>query len=446
MGESTESINELTTSELLLVSSDVSNYKKSATAAWIIWLVLGLLGGHRYYFNQKKSATVMALITILSAGMGVIITLPWMLYDASQINKWLRLDIKEIENKSIDKILRNRKKIVKKALLDNSNKETINDTNEKPAPVSKKLSDSIVSLDNNEDREIDPPVTFKISTTRAPKKEKANIVRLQKDLYSFVVLDIETTGLLASDDGITQISAIKYVDNIKVDEFDSYINPERDIPKKVQYLTHITNELVANKPTFTEIIPQLHEFIDGLPIIGHNINFDINFIVAHGYHNEQIFIEDTVTIARLKLPELENYKLETLKKHFGITNQSHNSLDDCKTTAYIYQQMRDGITEKVIVEESTVTTDKLSGLRFCITGQFMEMSRDEIKYTIEQNGGRVTGSISKLTDYLVDGEQVAENLTDGVHSAAELKAQELIENGAKVRIISLAELNNLISA
>ncbi|MCP8858897.1 TM2 domain-containing protein [Latilactobacillus curvatus] len=151
MGESTESINELTTSELLLVSSDVSNYKKSATAAWIIWLVLGLLGGHRYYFNQKKSATVMALITILSAGMGVIITLPWMLYDASQINKWLRLDIKEIENKSIDKILRNRKKIVKKALLDNSNKETINDTNEKPAPVSKKLSDSIVSLDNNED-------------------------------------------------------------------------------------------------------------------------------------------------------------------------------------------------------------------------------------------------------------------------------------------------------
>lgn len=445
MGGTTESINELTTSELLLVSADVSNYKKSATAAWIIWLFLGLFGGHRYYFNQKKSATVMVLITILSAGMGIIITLPWMLYDASQINKWLRLDIEKIEKESTDCILQHRNKVIKKAPISDLTKETIKKTTEEPAYTPQKLADSIISL-NNEEQEITPTISFKTSTTRAPKKVKANIVKLQKDLYSFVVLDIETTGLIASEDGVTQVSAIKYVDNIKVDQFDTYVNPERDIPKKIQYLTHITTELVADKPIFSEIIPQLHEFIDGLPIIGHNINFDINFIVAHGYQNDQIFIEDTVTIARLKLPELENYKLETLKKYFGVTNQSHNSLDDCETTAYIYQQMRDGITEKVVVEESISTNDNLSGLRFCITGQFMEMSRDEIKYTIEQNGGRVTGSISKLTDYLVDGEQVAENLTDGVHSAAELKAQELIENGAKVRIISLAELNHLISA
>ncbi|WP_436644800.1 exonuclease domain-containing protein [Latilactobacillus sakei] len=399
--------NEVTTTP---IQNNPSTGKDSNTA-WGLWLLFGLIGGHRYYLNRKGTGLVMTLLVLLTAGYGLIITIPWMLFDIAKINKWLA---EYQPSTAVD--------------AEQPTLETIPEVNE-VSPVTTPIPDE--------------PVIEVV--TRA---NKPNIVKLQKDLYSFIVLDLETTGLSAASEGITQVSALKYVDNIKVAQFNKYVNPEHEIPKKVQFLTRITPEMVVNEPTFGEIIPELHEFIAGLPIIGHNVNFDINFITTHGYTDQQIFIEDTITIARKKLPELENYKLEILKNHYGITNQSHNSLDDCETTAFIYQQMRDGSTEKIIASdlvESTESSDKLTGLRFCITGQFMDMTRSEIKFLIEQNGGRVTSAVSGLTDYLVDGEQVYEGLSDGVHSSAELKAQEFIDKGGKIKIIGLDELNQLVA-
>lgn len=385
---------------------------KVSNIAWGLWLLFGWLGGHRYYLGRKGTGFVMTLLALLTAGYGLIITIPWMLLDTIRINKWLA------EYKQSPVAEQPTPEIIPE----------VDETMPETAPIP-------------DEPAIDP-------VTSIIQKNKPNIVKLKKDLYSFIVLDIETTGLSAENEGITQVSALKYIDNKKVAQFNKYVNPEHEIPKEVQFLTHISPEMVISEPTFTEIVPELRDFIGGLPIIGHNINFDINFLTTHGYTDKQIFIEDTVTIARKKLPNLENYKLETLKKHYGIKNQSHNSLDDCETTAFIYQQMRDGSTDKIIAgdpAELTESSDKLSGLRFCITGQFMEMTRSEIKFLIEQNGGRVTSAVSGLTDYLIDGEQVYEGLKDGVHSSAELKAQEFIDNGGKIKIIGLDELNKLIA-
>lgn len=381
---------------------------KDSNTAWGMWLLFGWFGGHRYYLNRKGTGLIMTLLVLLTVGYGLIVTIPWMLIDAIRINKWLS----EYKQSPVT---------------------------EQPIPEVDEVVPDIISIP-------DEPIIE--TATHIIQKNKPNIVKLKKDLYSFIVLDIETTGLSAESEGITQVSALKYVDNEKVAQFNQYVNPEHEIPKKVQFLTHISPDMVINEPTFAEIIPQLRDFIAGLPIIGHNINFDINFLTTHGYTDQQIFIEDTVTIARKKLPKLENYKLETLKNHYGIKNQSHNSLDDCETTAFIYQQMRDGSTNKIAVDnpaELSESSDKLSGLRFCITGQFMDMSRSEIKFLIEQNGGKVTKSVSGLTDYLIDGEQVYEGLKDGVHSSSELKAQEFIDNGGKIKIIGLDELKEIVA-
>ncbi|MYV16906.1 DNA polymerase III subunit epsilon [Lactobacillus rossiae] len=269
------------------------------------------------------------------------------------------------------------------------------------------------------------------------------IHQLRRKLTDFVVVDIETTGFDEYEDGITQISAVKYKNDIVTDTFDTYVKPGCDIPQKVQFLTHITNEKVANAPTAKDAIEELKSFVGNIPLVGHNFRFDLKFLIHNGFNLSDISYEDTLPMSNSKLPELDNHKLPTLKHYFGITNESHNSLNDCKTTGTVYQHLRDDDLDSVPISEPTTT--KFAGLRFCITGQFMEASRDEISELIIRNGGRVTKSVSKLTNYLIDGIQVDVRLTDGVHSGSELKAAELIQNGSALKIIDYQALQELLA-
>lgn len=391
------------------------------------------LNKHKLYMIGNLLITLTTLSTILfgiiiknvTGGIIVSILFIILILAARFITKKIRLFLEKHNlinrldsNKNIDTNLTSTK---------NSNNEKLSYSLKNP--LVKIKIDSIEKVDNiKNDCQYIRPVVHK----------------LRKKLFDYIVLDIETTGLSKEKDGITQVSAIKFKNDKEVDRLDQLLDPQKEIPENVQYLTHITNKMVKDKPTFNEFNAQISKFIGQIPIIGHNIKFDINFLIQNKINLKDIYYEDTLLLSRNKLPDLKNHKLTTLKEHFGIDNISHNALNDCETTAIVYQHLRDNNLEKNVVNSQPIQLHEFDGLRFCITGQFMEMTRDEIKKLINIHGGKVTGSVSGLTDYLIKGKQISNNLTDGIHSSSELKAMELSKNGGKIKIIDLNDLHKMI--
>src|SRR5574340_1590631 len=105
-----------------------------------------------------------------------------------------------------------------------------------------------------------------------------------------VALDLETTGLHAEQDAILEIAAIKFQGATILDKMETLIAPGRPIPFRVQRLTGITPQKVANAPTFDEIAGKLSKFLGDYPIVGHSIPFDAGFLRRHGlvYNNPLI--------------------------------------------------------------------------------------------------------------------------------------------------------------
>ena len=160
----------------------------------------------------------------------------------------------------------------------------------------------------------------------------------------YVVFDIETTGLNKEKDFIIEIGALKYRNNILVEEFNYLINPQIKLPEIITTITGIKDEDLINKETIDIILPKFLEFIEDLPLIAHNYVFDLGFINRYIelLHLKKIAndIIDTLFLARKYLPQLYNYKLETLKKYFNIKQISHRALSDCYTTNYVYQECK----------------------------------------------------------------------------------------------------------
>ena len=98
----------LTTEERILVNSEVNKNAKNSTTTWLLWLFLGIVGGHRYYMGKTGSAIAMTILSITIIGM--IITGPWQLIDLFFINKWLKEDKTNIEQQAIQSILMYRTK------------------------------------------------------------------------------------------------------------------------------------------------------------------------------------------------------------------------------------------------------------------------------------------------------------------------------------------------
>lgn len=160
-------------------------------------------------------------------------------------------------------------------------------------------------------------------------------------MKDFVVLDLETTGLMPKIDRILEIGAIKVVDGEVKERYATFINPQMKIPPRITGLTGITGEMVKNAPTREQAVPELVAFCGSLPLLGHNISFDYGF-VKHNAVNLGLEFEkealDTLTIARLALPELESRSLEFLCGHFGICRENaHRAMDDAQETLELYR-------------------------------------------------------------------------------------------------------------
>ena len=155
-----------------------------------------------------------------------------------------------------------------------------------------------------------------------------------------MVFDIETTGFSAVTDRIIEIGAVKVEDGKITDKFSTFVNPKRPIPFRITELTSITDEMVIDSPDIETILPQFIEFIGDAVLVAHNASFDVGFIEQNCKRQKieaDFTYVDTVALARVLLPALNRFKLDTVAKALNISLENHHrAVDDAGCTAEIF--------------------------------------------------------------------------------------------------------------
>ena len=176
---------------------------------------------------------------------------------------------------------------------------------------------------------------------------------------TFVVFDLETTGFSAEVDRIIEIGAVKIKNGEIVDNFSKFVNPKIPIPFRIEKLTGINDSMVMEAEPIEKILPEFLEFCGDAVMVAHNAGFDTSFIINNA---ERLGIKydptimDTVLLAQFVIPNLHNYKLDTLCKHLGVSLENHHrAVDDAQATAYIYLKM-----VKMLEERDIFDLDKLN--------------------------------------------------------------------------------------
>lgn len=160
---------------------------------------------------------------------------------------------------------------------------------------------------------------------------------------NYVVLDIETTGLSAIKNEIIELSALRVENGRTKEEFTTLVKPTGYLSPYITNLTGITKEMLSEAPFIDDALLHFMEFISNSIVIGHNINFDINFIAqklkeCHNVQFENDYI-DTLKLARRFLPQLPSKKLGLIAQHFNFnTDGMHRGLKDCVVTNMCYQK------------------------------------------------------------------------------------------------------------
>ena len=313
--------------------------------------------------------------------------------------------------------------------------------------------------------------TINIEMGRLKISEIKKIERIHKGkslielLDSYIVFDIETTGLDSSYDEIIEIAALKVQNNKVVSQFQSLIKPNQEIDEYITELTGITNEMVVDAPTIEQVLPQFIEFVGNEILIGHNVNFDINFVYDYLYRNEfgglkNDFI-DTMRLARKLLPELAHHRLIDIAEYFNVdTSNNHRALKDCEITLNIYENLKRMALEKYSDIESFKNTFKkhggnsfkakdivttntefdvdnlFYGKYVAITGTLEKMLRKEAMQIIVDLGGYCEDGVTKKTNYLILGNNDYNPILRGKKSSKLIKAEKLKLEGNDIEIIS----------
>ncbi|GIH81543.1 DNA polymerase III subunit epsilon [Planobispora longispora] len=158
------------------------------------------------------------------------------------------------------------------------------------------------------------------------------------DQITFVVFDLETTGVSAAEHAITEIGAVKVRGGEVLGEFGTLVDPGTPIPPFISVLTGITDAMVVAAPKIESVLPAFLEFAAGTTLVAHNAGFDVGFLkaacAAHGYPPPGHPVLDTVKLARklLTRDEAPNYKLATLARLFSSTEPCHRALSDARAT------------------------------------------------------------------------------------------------------------------
>ena len=282
---------------------------------------------------------------------------------------------------------------------------------------------------------------------------------LYEFLNNYVVVDIETTGLSPRDNEITEIAAIRIRDNKIVDQYNTLIRTEEEIPEHIERLTGISNEMVKEHGANIETaLIEFNKFIGDDVLIGHNVNFDINFLYDNCLkHLEQPLTNDfvdTLKISKNLIKDTYNWKLTTLAKKFNIDNPaSHRALNDAIVTHELYKELS-YINEHFLeirmsqLSKTLKVDEDLKNKKISFKSHLKYIEEIVIEHILKNLNSKSYFYLSKNADILVVNDnayetlQIPLDLTDPYNlmfNEWKIKAQSRIKNGT-LKLLKESEL------
>lgn len=234
---------------------------------------------------------------------------------------------------------------------------------------------------------------------------------------SYIVVDIETTGLDPVKDCIMEISAVKYIKNRKVDEYVVLINIDRRVPVHITELTGITNDMLEGAMDVTIALQGFIDFIGEEILVGYNVPFDLAFLntATERYLLRSIFNDyiDVMQIAMDKLPFLGRPKQIVVAKYFGLdTEGSHRALNDCEICNGCFQKLKElsvplyNMPDKQVLLEvlpDAQANKPFLGKKFLFMGCLYKWYIKNLIDVVEKLGGIVCSDAYSLPDIVVVG-------------------------------------------
>ncbi len=170
-----------------------------------------------------------------------------------------------------------------------------------------------------------------------------------------IIFDLETTGLSASEERITEIGAVKLRNLEVVEEFHSFVNPEKHIPENITKITGIDDSMVEGAPSEKEAILKFIKFCGEAPLVAHNAKFDMSFIRA-ACHRCRIPYKahsiDTLALCKAGVPNKKSYSLDAMAEHFNLGDFNHHrAVDDAKMLSDIFVKLVEEVRKGRTVEK-----------------------------------------------------------------------------------------------
>lgn len=282
---------------------------------------------------------------------------------------------------------------------------------------------------------------------------------------NFCLVDVETTGLDPQYDEIIEIGAIRVRSGEMRDRFRMLVKPEEPIDEFIEQLTGITNEMLTEALPLKSVLPVFRTFLGDDIIVGHNINFDINFLydgcIALNLPEISNDFVDTMRIARFVIPELEHHRLKDLCKHYQVENQhAHRAIYDCESTFEVLNHLKQDFSSSVMdwparykkkAKDLQAQTDifdvthPLYGKQCVFTGTLSRMTRAEAMQIVLNLGGTNGDNLSKKTDYLVVGSTEYSANVKGGKTGKMKKAEDYILKGCDITILSESAFYDMIA-
>lgn len=298
-----------------------------------------------------------------------------------------------------------------------------------------------------------------ISASR--KMKGRNIISFPRE---YIVIDLETTGCSPLYDEIIEFAGIKISNGAVSKTFSTLVKPVHTIDDFITQITGITNEMVADAPTIGNALPMIREFIGEHILIGHNINFDINFLYDACVEYDELALSndyvDTLRIARKLYPELHHHRLQDLIDLFELKPDArHRAVADCIVCNECFNRMRADVIAKYnteedfagtfkrthykldaksIVPESTEfdTSHPLYGKVCVFTGTLDKMARKDAMQLVVNIGGICGNNVTAKTDFLILGNNDYCALIKDGKSRKQKKVESLQANGSDIKIIT----------
>ncbi len=162
---------------------------------------------------------------------------------------------------------------------------------------------------------------------------------------TFICLDCETTGLDPKTDRIIEVAVAKFTLSETLETFQSLIDPECQISETSMAIHHISQNMVEGQPKIQEVLPQIMKLLDKYTIIGHGIQFDLNFLAESAKRNQfPVSFASTTTIDTLRLARLygesPTNSLEKLREHFNIEPEgAHRAMNDVIVNISVFKYL-----------------------------------------------------------------------------------------------------------